>query len=116
MKKQLCLFLIGALYANWDITAQILSIDDTKKTITIGGWNAQTMEIQILPHTRLEGDDCGWFGMWDTSGTFKDLEVGQIVEIDLLQTERTTANTLTPESQQIPAARKIEWQCGRRAY
>lgn len=116
MKKWCFLLFVAMAHADWDITGQILSIDDAQKTITIGGWGA-TMTIQVLPHTRLKGDDCGLFGLWDTSGTFAELEVGQIVEVDLLHSGFAPAPaTSQTQSVPLPTARKIEWKCRKRAY
>ena len=45
MKKWCFLLFVAMAHADWDITGQILSIDDAQKTITIGGWGA-TMTIR----------------------------------------------------------------------
>lgn len=115
MKKLFILCFFTLVWADWDITGQIIAIDVGKKTITIGGWSATTLEIQVLPHTRLKGDDCGLFGLWDTSGTFNDLEVGQIVEVDLLPGNFAPI-TSQQQTTMPPTARKIEWKCSKRAY
>lgn len=119
--KLLAVFLsVGILSADWDITGQITAINPETKVITLGGYGGGAMNIQVLPHTQLDGDDCGLFGLWDTWGSFNDLYVGQIVEVDLLQgVYPYNAVPQSPDAANNPplmTARKIEWKCTRRAY
>ncbi|RAX58670.1 hypothetical protein CCZ01_02495 [Helicobacter monodelphidis] len=120
--KKICILLLCAtmsLFADWDINGEIIAIDNQAKTITLGGWGSSVV-VKVLPHTRMEGDDCGWFGLWDSNGSFKDLYIGQLVEVDVLQGYVPPQGMQDPNTiPQIPqvTARKIEWKCyGNRAY
>lgn len=113
MKKLAHLIFAGALgataLADWDIAGQITAIDPVQHTITLNG-NAV---IQILPYTKLKGDDCGIF--WnDTYGTFADLEIGKFVEAEVYPSAPVgAANGIAPTG--APAAQfvaqEVEWKC-----
>ncbi len=96
-----CIFSIPA-FADMEIHGQIVNVDNGNKTITISGMNGNVV-VQVFPHTKLKGDDCGMFGN-DTYHNFTDLKSGMFVEVEGY-----------PQGQGF-GAQKIEWKCGRRAY
>ncbi|WP_104722171.1 hypothetical protein [Helicobacter mesocricetorum] len=107
MKKiflALVLMSLGSIPMLADIHGEIVFVNDMAKTITLSSPNGN-IEIQIYPHTKLKGDDCGLFGMWDTYGGFSSLQPGMFVEIDII-----------PQAEGVFGAREVEWKCGRRAY
>lgn len=110
MKKLAHLVFLGALgtfaLADWDIAGQITAIDPVNHTITLNG-NAV---IQILPYTKLKGDDCGIF--WnDTYGTFADLEVGKFVEAEVYPSAPAGAAPQAGAGGAQFVAQEVEWKC-----
>lgn len=98
MKNKLMSFLLAStmLFAS-DIVGVIEKIDRSNKTITVNN-----TIIQIQPYTQIENDPC--FG-FDTNIQFKNLKVGDLVEID------------TVMYQDIIMADEIEVKCKKnRAY
>lgn len=96
-----CILLsLGAnAFADMDIKGLINGINPTNHTINVSGTT-----IQILPHTKIEGDDCGAFGS-DTAGNFASLREGMFVEVDAIP----SANGYVAED--------VTWKCGgNRAY
>ncbi|TKX29166.1 hypothetical protein [Campylobacter estrildidarum] len=88
----------------------IAQIYDNNKTLLIDSIYGGRMAIKVLPNTEIEMDDCGIFGT-DKEGTFRDLKVG-----DFLESKIFYGMPITPNTQVIPVARKIEIQCYKKAY
>lgn len=113
--------LASPLLADWDIEGQITAINPTAKTITIAGMGGNAV-VQILPYTKLKGDDCGPWGN-DVYGTFADLKQGMFVEAEVYPAGagmpmNSTVNTQAPqivEGAQF-VAKEVEWKCMPRAY
>ena len=113
--------LASPLLADWDIEGQITAINPTAKTITIAGLGGNAV-VQILPYTKLKGDDCGPWGN-DVYGTFADLKQGMFVEAEVYPAGagmpmNSTVNTQAPqivEGAQF-VAKEVEWKCMPRAY
>lgn len=100
MKKLvLATLMLGSLaFADNDFEGVIESISDADKTIQVNG-----QKVKILPNTMIEEDSC--YLAWDVSRKFAELKVGDIVELEVFQSN----NLLT--------ASKIEIQCVKnRAY
>lgn len=100
MKKLvLATLMLGSLaFADNDFEGVIESISDADKTIQVNG-----QKVKVLPNTVIEGDSC--YLAWDVSRKFAELKVGDIVELEVFQSN----NLLT--------ASKIEIQCVKnRAY
>lgn len=115
MKKlvlALCV-LVGAASADW-LQGSISRVDEGRKTIYIEAVGVgQQVAVKILPTTRVELDECGWFGLADSwiftdNGDFWDLEVGRYVEIDDAYPAGGVANV------QNVTATKVEVKCGRK--
>ena len=113
--------LASPLLADWDIEGQITAINPTAKTITMAGMGGNAV-VQILPYTKLKGDDCGPWGN-DVYGTFADLKQGMFVEAEVYPAGagmpmNSTVNTQAPqivEGAQF-VAKEVEWKCMPRAY
>lgn len=100
MKKLvLATLMLGSLaFADNDLEGVIESISDADKTIQVNG-----QKVKVLPNTVIEEDSC--YLAWDVSRKFAELKVGDIVELEVFQSN----NLLT--------ASKIEIQCVKnRAY
>ena len=118
--------LASPLLADWDIEGQITAINPTAKTITIAGMGGSAV-VQILPYTKLKGDDCGPWGN-DVYGTFADLKQGMFVEAEVYPAGagmpgvgmpmgaagNTTAPQIVEGAQFV--AKEVEWKCMPRAY
>lgn len=107
---------------DFEVYGQISAVNDAAKTITISN-GAQNMEIKIMPHTKLKGDDCGMFGN-DTYGTFsKDLTPGKFVKVEILNGYMgggyPQAYSQPNQAQPNPGpmvAKEVEWKCRPSAY
>lgn len=113
--------LASPLLADWDIEGQITAINPSAKTITIAGMGGNAI-VQILPYTKLKGDDCGLWGN-DVYGTFADLKQGMFVEAEVYPAgagmppmggNTTQAPQIVEEAQFV--AKEVEWKCMGRAY
>ncbi|MCW1359833.1 hypothetical protein [Campylobacter sp. US33a] len=117
--KKIAVFAIGAILAGSTLLADsvklqgtIAEIYDNNKTLLIDSIYGGQMAVKVLPNTEIDMDDCGIFGM-DKRGMFKDLNVGDFLEVKLYYP--STMNTPT-NSQVVPVAREIEIQCYKKAY
>ena len=113
--------LASPLLADWDIEGQITAINAGAKTITIAGMGGNAV-VQILPYTKLKGDDCGPWGN-DVYGTFADLKQGMFVEAEVYPAgagmpymggNAAQAPQIVQEAQFV--AKEVEWKCMPRAY
>ena len=113
--------LASPLLADWDIEGQITAINAAAKTITIAGMGGNAV-VQILPYTKLKGDDCGPWGN-DVYGTFADLKQGMFVEAEVYPAgagmpnmggNAAQAPQIVQEAQFV--AKEVEWKCMPRAY
>ncbi len=111
-KTSLSLALVATLssFAAADSILQgsILEVKDDTKTIVIDTVYSGPVEVKVLPSTRIELDDCGWFGtdnIFD-DGDFYDLKVGRHAEV-----KGYISNT-----NEMPRASKIEVKCHKQAY
>ena len=113
--------LAAPLLADWDIEGQITAINAAAKTITIAGMGGNAV-VQILPYTKLKGDDCGPWGN-DVYGTFADLKQGMFVEAEVYPAgagmpnmggNAAQAPQIVQEAQFV--AKEVEWKCMPRAY
>lgn len=101
-------------FADW-LQGTISKVSDAQKTIYIDTVNLGQVAVKILPTTRVELDECGWFGLADSwiftdNGDFWDLEVGRYVEID----DAYPAGGM--QNMQNVTATKVEVKCRPRAY
>lgn len=111
---------LGAADNDFDVYGEISAIDSVNKTITLASPGGQLI-IQILPHTKIKGDDCGPFGN-DIYGTFKDLTIGKLIKAEVVhygtyppaQNLETQSPNTANNIEYI--AQEIEWKCGRKAY
>lgn len=113
--------LASPLLADWDIEGQITAINAGAKTITIAGMGGNAV-VQILPYTKLKGDDCGPWGN-DVYGTFADLKQGMFVEAEVYPAGANMPmnNATNAQAPQIVegaqfVAKEVEWKCMPRAY
>ncbi len=113
--------LTSSLLADWDIRGQITAINPAAKTITIAGMGGNAV-VQILPYTKLKGDDCGPWGN-DVYGTFANLKQGMFVEAEVYPAGAgmpmgAAGNAAAPQPVQGAqfVAKDVEWKCMPRAY
>lgn len=109
---------------DFDVYGQISAVNAAARTITISN-GAQNMEIKIMPHTKLKGDDCGMFGN-DTYGTFdRDLTPGKFVKVEIFygymgggypQAYPQQGQAQNPQMQGPMVAKEVEWKCRPGAY
>ncbi|MCI5968456.1 DUF5666 domain-containing protein [Helicobacter sp.] len=98
-------FSLSQLLADSDIEiyGQITKIDNAQKIISLSSANREII-VQVLPHTKLKGDDCGIFGK-DTREEFSALKTGMFVEVEAL-----------PQANGSLVAKSIEWECRQKSY
>ncbi|MDE5602874.1 MAG: hypothetical protein K2I71_03010 [Helicobacter sp.] len=105
---------------DFDVYGQISAVDSVNKTITLNAPGGQLV-IQVLPHTKIKGDNCGPFRN-DVYGTFKDLTVGKSIKAEVLSYGAyPPAQNLSAQSPNTPnnaqyTAKEIEWKCHPKAY
>lgn len=112
--------LSGALIAgdnDFDVYGQISAVDSVNKTITLASPGGQNIIFQVLPNTKITGDNCGPFGN-DVYGTFKDLTIGKFVKVEAVQygAYPPAQSSNTPNNVVQYTATDIQWECGRKAY
>lgn len=101
--------------SDFDVYGQISAVDSAAKTITLASPGGQNLVIQVLPNTKITGDNCGTFGN-DVYGTFKDLTVGKFVKVEAVQYGAYPQSPNTPNNVVQYTATDIQWECGRKAY
>ncbi|TQR53161.1 hypothetical protein [Campylobacter troglodytis] len=120
MKKILALaFFALSLHADSWLQGSVSAVDEAKKTIMVDTIHSGAVEVKIMPTTKVELDNCGWFGLADSwiftdNGNFWDLKEGRFVEVDAYYP--TNINENTPTTAQTTTATKIEVKCRPRAY
>ncbi|MDE5592036.1 MAG: hypothetical protein K2I63_03660 [Helicobacter sp.] len=99
-----------------EIMGQISAVDDINKTITLNV-HGNEMIIQVFPHTKIKGDDCGTFGS-DVYGTFKDLTIGKFVEVEVTPYGNHANPSTSSQKGTHFGAKEIEWKCNskKKAY
>lgn len=90
----------------------IAEVYDNNKTLLIDSIYGGQMTVRILPNTEIDMDNCGIFGM-DKHGKFKDLKVGDFLEVKLYYPGYSSNPTQAPA---IPVAREIDIECYKKAY
>ena len=115
------LLLSSSLFADSWLQGTVLEVRDAEKSVVIETNYSGPMLVKILPSTRIELDDCGWFGTDNIfeDGTFKDLKVGRYLEIDAYYPNYSNvphASPATPNANAVPVATKVEVHCRKAAY
>lgn len=106
------------LYADSWLQGAIVEVRDSEKSIVIDTIHSGLILVKVAPTTKIELDDCGWFGndIFD-KGTFKDLKVGRYLEIEGYYPNQITNQVpVNNATNQIPIATKIEVDCRKMAY
>lgn len=120
MKKQIVALLgvslaCASLYADSWLQGSITQVKENEKVIIVDTAYSGQVAVKILPNTKVELDNCGWFGLADSwifsdYGDFWDLKVGRFVEVDAY---------LPAMPQNVPnatTATKVEVKCRPKAY
>lgn len=104
----LALFLTSSwLFADgYKIYGTISQLYENNKTLIIDSVNGASMAVKVMPNTEIDMDNCGLFGM-DKQGKWKDLKVGEFVEMKLYYQAKSEATTLVKE---------IQIDCDKKAY
>ncbi|ASQ31072.1 hypothetical protein CAV_1462 [Campylobacter avium LMG 24591] len=105
--------LVSLASADSILQGSIIEVKDASKSIVIDTIYQGPVEVKVLPSTRIELDDCGFFGMDNIfeDGDFGDLKIGRHAEVDgYYPTNVQVQNT------GMPIARKIEVKCYKQAY
>ena len=105
--------LVSLASADSILQGSIIEVKDASKSIVIDTIYQGPVEVKVLPSTRIELDDCGFFGMDNIfeDGDFGDLKIGRHGEVDgYYPTNVQVQNT------GMPIARKIEVKCYKQAY
>ncbi|NDJ27968.1 hypothetical protein DMB95_08705 [Campylobacter sp. MIT 12-8780] len=118
------LLLSSSLFADSWLQGTVLEVRDAEKSVVIETIYSGPMLVKILPSTRIELDDCGWFGTDNIfeDGTFRDLKVGRYLEIDAYYpnypgvSNVPNANPTAPNANAVPVATKVEVHCRKAAY
>lgn len=102
----------ASLYADSWLQGSVTQVNENEKTITIDTIHSGSVAVKILPNTKVELDDCGWFGLADSwifsdRGNFWDIKVGRYVEVD---------GYAGATAQGISTATKVEVKCRPKAY
>ncbi|HEB9326917.1 TPA: hypothetical protein RZK19_001241 [Campylobacter coli] len=90
----------------------IAEVYDNNKTLLIDSIYGGQMAVKVLPNTEIDMDNCGIFGI-DKNGKFKDLKVGDFLEVKVYYPGYSSNPTQTPV---IPVAREIDIECYKKAY
>lgn len=120
MKKKMivalgALFVSASLYADSWLQGSVIKVDEAQKVVVIDTIHSGQVAVKILPTTKVELDNCGWFGLADSwiftdKGNFWDIEVGRYVEVDGYYPAGVGANVSNT------TAVKVEVKCRPRAY
>lgn len=103
----------ASLYADSWLQGSVIQVDEAQKVVVIDTIHSGQVAVKILPTTKVELDDCGWFGLADSwifsdRGNFWDIKVGRYAEVDgYYPAGANTSNT---------TAVKVEVKCRPRAY
>ena len=105
----------ASLYADSWLQGSVIQVNEAQKTVVIDTIHSGQVAVKILPTTKVELDDCGWFGLADSwifsdTGNFWDIKVGRYVEIDGYYPAGVGANASNT------TATKVEVKCRPRAY
>lgn len=105
----------ASLYADSWLQGSVAKVDEAQKIVVIDTIHSGQVAVKILPNTKVELDDCGWFGLADSwifsdRGDFWDIKVGRYVEVDGFAGATGVANANTA------TASKVEVKCRPRAY
>ncbi len=103
----------ASLWADSWLQGSVIQVNEAQKVVVVDTIHAGQVAVKILPTTRVELDECGWFGLADSwiftdNGDFWDIEVGRYVEIDAYYPANARGGTTT--------ATKVEVKCRPRAY
>lgn len=103
----------ASLYADSWLQGSVIQVDEAQKVVVIDTIHSGQVAVKILPTTKVELDDCGWFGLADSwifsdRGNFWDIKVGRYVEVDGYYPAGANASNTT--------AVKVEVKCRPRAY
>ena len=93
---------VSFLMADSWLKGSIVEVNDTTKTISLDTIHSGVINVKILPNTRIELDECGWFGLADSwifsdNGNFKNLKLGRFIEVDTyisLDSKNVTASKI----------------------
>ena len=103
----------ASLYADSWLQGAVTQVNEAQKIVVVDTIHSGQVAVKILPTTRVELDECGWFGLADSwifteNGDFWDIEVGRYVEVDAYMPVNAQGGTTT--------ATKVEVKCRPRAY
>ncbi len=103
----------ASLYADSWLQGSVVQVNDAQKVVVIDTIHSGQVAVKILPTTKVELDDCGWFGLADSwiftdTGNFWDIKVGRYAEIDAYYPAGAQSGATT--------ATKVEVKCRPRAY
>ena len=103
----------ASLYADSWLQGSVVQVNEAQKVVVVDTIHSGQVAVKILPTTKVELDDCGWFGLADSwifsdRGNFWDIKVGRYVEIDGYYPASANASNTT--------AVKVEVKCRPRAY
>lgn len=129
MKKSVVVALVATLvsanlYADSWLQGSVVEVKDAQKTVVIDTIHSGYIEVKILPSTKIELDDCGWFGLADSwigsdYGNFWDLKEGRYLEVDAYYPNYqapagVVAGAQAPQG--VATATKVEVKCRPKAY
>lgn len=120
MKKQIVVALATvlagvSLYADSWLQGSVMQVKENEKVVIIDTIHSGQVGVKILPNTKIELDDCGWFGLADSwifsdYGNFWDLKVGRYIEVDAYYPAG-----VMPQNANVTAT-KVEVKCRPKAY
>lgn len=103
----------ASLYADSWLQGPVTQVNEAQKVVVIDTIHSGQVAVKILPTTKVELDECGWFGLADSwiftdRGNFWDIKVGRYTEIDAYYPAGAQGGATT--------ATKVEVKCRPRAY
>ncbi len=103
----------ASLYADSWLQGPVTQVNEAQKVVVIDTIHSGQVAVKILPTTKVELDECGWFGLADSwiftdRGNFWDIKVGRYAEIDAYYPAGAQSGATT--------ATKVEVKCRPRAY
>ncbi|MCX2683460.1 hypothetical protein OQH60_06110 [Campylobacter sp. MIT 21-1685] len=114
--KRFCIFFLVLFFGSSCLFADgikvhgvIAEVYENNRTLVLDSAYGGVMAIRVVPHTEIDMDNCGFFGM-DKHGRWKDLKIGEFVEVELYYT------SYQPNAMSVPVAKEIQIECHRRAY
>lgn len=102
----------SSLYADSWLKGSVIEVKDEQKTIVVDTIYSGSIEVKILPDTKIKLDDCGWF---KERGRFVDIKVGTFVKVDgnyasyAIPAAQSSSQSAVPQNMAI--ATKVKVKC-----